>query len=128
MAQIGDNGEERPIAYASTALSKAQKGYTLSEAEAAAMMWALRKWRHITKTSSSTTVVITDHSAVCSLQNPSKQFNNRRLANYAAELADMDVVIAHRSGRVHYMTDWLSRCMYEDAVRRGGDRVATSIQ
>ena len=28
----------------------------------------------------------------------------------------MDVVIAHRSSKVHYMADWLSRCMYEEDV------------
>ena len=75
-------------------------------------MWALRHWRHITQ--GSTTIAITDHSATCSLQNPSKVFKNRRMANYAAELGDMDVILAHRSGRVHHCPDWLSRCVHEE--------------
>ena len=29
------------------------------------------------------------------------------------ELGDMNIVIGHRSGRVHYTADWLSRCKYE---------------
>ena len=41
-------------------------------------------------------------------------FTNRRLATYAAELGDMDITIAHRSGRIHYTPDWLSRCMFEE--------------
>ena len=113
LAQLDDEGTETPIAYASTSLNKAQKSYTATGAEAAAMMYALRKWRHIIQSTSSTTVVITDHSAVCSLMDPKKEFTNRRLANYAAELGDMNIVIAHRSGRVHYTADWLSRCKYE---------------
>ena len=36
------------------------------------------------------------------------------MANYAAELGDMDVILAHRSGRVHHCPDWLSRCVHEE--------------
>jgi hypothetical protein len=75
------------------------------------MMWALRKWRPYVQ--GSTVIVVTDHSAIQALTNPKKQFSNRRLANYAIELGDLDVVIAHRAGRVHYMPDWLSRCVHE---------------
>ena len=69
------------------------------------MMYALRKWRHIIQSTSSTTIVIMDHSAVCSLMDPKKEFTNRRFANYAAELGDIHIVIAHRSGRGHYTSD-----------------------
>ena len=113
LTQLDDEGIETPIAYASTSLNKAQESYTTTGAEAAAMMYALRKWWHIIQSTSSTTTVIMDHSAVCSMMDPKKEFTNRRLANYVAELGDMNIVIAHRSGRVHYTTDWLSRCKYE---------------
>ena len=113
LAQLDDDGVEVPIAYASTSLNKAQKSYTATGAEAAAMMYFLRKWRHLIQATSSTTLVITDHSAVCSLTDPKKEFTNRRLANYAAELGDLNIAIAHRSGRVHYTADWLSRCKHE---------------
>ena len=36
------------------------------------------------------------------------------MANYAAELGYMDVILAHRSGRVHHCPDWLSRCVHEE--------------
>ena len=35
------------------------------------------------------------------------------MANYAAGLGDMNIVIAHRSGRAHYTAAWLPRCKYE---------------
>ncbi len=111
LAQLDEHGQEVPLAYASKALDKAEKNYGITNCEAAAMMWALRKWRHYIQ--GSTVIVLTDHSAVTSLRDPSKTFTNRRLANYAIELGDLDVVISHRAGRVHYTPDWLSRCVYE---------------
>ena len=75
------------------------------------MMFAVGKLRAYIQGSACafTTVVITDNNAVCSLVVPGKHFTNRRLATYAAELGDLDVAIAHRSGRVHFTPDWMSR-------------------
>jgi hypothetical protein len=114
LAQLDDQGHEQPIAYASCALNQAQKGYPITQGESAALMWALRRWRQYTQNSSYPTIVVSDHSACKSLQDPKKIFANRRLANYAAELGDMDVIITHRSGRIHYTADWLTRCIYEE--------------
>jgi hypothetical protein len=111
LAQLDEHGQEVPLAYASKSLDKAEKSYGIPHCETAAMMWALRRWRHYIQ--GNTVIVLTDHSAVTSLRDPSKTFTNRRLANYAIELGDLDVVISHRAGRVHYTPDWLSRCVYE---------------
>lgn len=74
-------------------------------------MWALWHWRHIIQ--GSTTIAIANHSVTCSLQSPNKVFKHRRMANYAAELGDMDVILTHRTGRVHHCPNWLSRCGHE---------------
>jgi hypothetical protein len=70
-------------------------------------MWALRKYRHYCQ--GSTTIVVTDHSAILSMLKPTKEFKNRKIANWAVELADYDVIISHRPGRIHFMADLLSR-------------------
>ena len=114
LCQLDDEGDEKPIAYASCALNDAQKKYSIAQAESAAMMFALRKWRTYIQGSAYTTVVVTDNNAVCSLVAPGKHFSNRRLATYAAELGDLDIATAHRSGRIHFTPDWLSRCKLEE--------------
>ena len=95
LAQLDDDGVEVPMPYASTSLNKAHKAYTATGAEATAIMYFLRKWRHLIQATSNTTLVITDHPAICSLMDPKKEFTNRRLANYAAELGDLNIAIAH---------------------------------
>jgi hypothetical protein len=45
LAQLDDDGVERPIAYSSTPLTKAQKNYGISDVEGLAVVVAVRKWR-----------------------------------------------------------------------------------
>ena len=71
-----------------------------TEAECAAMMWALRKWRQCIQ--GSTCIAVTDHAALASLTKANKQFSNRKLANWAVEMSDYDLIIAKRAGRIHY--------------------------
>ena len=46
LAQLDDNGIERPVAYASANLSDAQQNYGITDKEGLAVVWAVRKWRH----------------------------------------------------------------------------------
>ena len=107
LAQMGDDGTEHPIAYASTALNEAQSKFASTEAEASAAMFALRKWRAMVQ--GNVSILVSDHKAVSSLTKPTKEFKNRKLANWALEIADYDVVIAQRAGRIHFTPDFLSR-------------------
>ena len=92
LAQMGEDGTEHPITYASTALNEAQHKFASTEAEASAAMFALRKWRAMVQ--GNVCILVSDHKAVSSLTKPSKEFKNRKLANWALEIADCDVVIA----------------------------------
>ena len=76
LAQLDENGIERPVAYASANLSEAQKNYGITDKEGLAVVWAVRKWRHFLHGSS--TVVATDHSCLKDLTS-GKEFNNKRL-------------------------------------------------
>ena len=86
LAQIDNAGQEYPVAFGSTGLTKAQRKFASSEAETAAMMHFLRKWRCYCQ--GNITIVVTDHSAINSLLKPNKQFKNRKLASWAAELGE----------------------------------------
>jgi hypothetical protein len=63
LVQIDDDGQARPIAYASTALVDAQKRYGITDLEGLAVVWSARLWRHILL-GSKRTVVLTDHAAL----------------------------------------------------------------
>ena len=58
-------------------------------------------------------MVITDHVSLLSLRRPQKEFKNDRLARWAVELDQYDLVIAHRPGKYLYMPDILSRAPME---------------
>ena len=77
LAQLDKDGKERPIAYHSAGLSKAQKHFGIMESETAALPMALRKWR--TYTQDNITIAITGHSAIISMLNPDKGFKSRKI-------------------------------------------------
>jgi ribonuclease HI len=129
LAQIDDDGNERPIAYANTALNEAQKKFASTEAETSAVMFALRKWRAMLQ--GNVTIVVTDHKAVSSMIKPDKVFKNRKMANWALDMADYDLIIAQRAGRIHYTPDFLSRHLptatqeqFEDIYTKAAGQVA----
>jgi hypothetical protein len=73
LAQLDENGIERPMAYASANLSEAQKNYGITDKEGLAVVWAVRKWRHFLHGSSA--VVATDHSCLKDLTS-GKEFDD----------------------------------------------------
>ena len=44
LAQLDENGIERPVAYASATLSDAQQNYGITDKEGLAVVWAVKKW------------------------------------------------------------------------------------
>ena len=107
LAQIADDETEVPIAYASASLSKCQKNYGITDLEGCGVVWACRTFAHYI--TSGMHIVVTDHSSLKSLVEPGKEFSNGRLARYALELSQYDLVIAHRSGELLHAPDLLSR-------------------
>ena len=107
LCQLDDNGVECPVEYASSNLSKCEKNYGISDLEGAGVCWAVRRWSHLIR--GNVCILVTDHSALQCLVQPSKQFKNGRLARYAMELQGHDLVITHRSGATLHAPDLLPR-------------------
>ena len=98
-------GEERPLAYASRLLSKAECNYTISEKECLGLVWALQKFRMFIW--GLPVVAWTDHQALTWLL--TKKDLAGRLARWSLHLMDFDLTIKYRSGKLQTHADALSR-------------------
>ena len=106
LAQLDENGVERPVAYASANLTQAQKNYGITDKEGLAVVWAVRKYRHFLHGSSA--LVVTDHTCLRDLTT-TKEFANKRLMRYAVTLSEHNLKVVYREGKVHHLPDLMSR-------------------
>ena len=122
--------EERPVAFISRTLNKAEKNYWPTELEMGALVWALRRFQEIIE--GHTLTIYTDHSALTWLfQASNSKTDNQRLLSWALELERWKekTRIVHRAGRTHLNADTPSRFPVDietpDDLRRdlnAGDR------
>jgi transposase InsO family protein len=98
-------GIERPIAYASRQLNKAEQAYSASESELLAVVWATKYFRCYLY--GRKFLVRTDHSALTFLHKFAD--NNSRLMRWSLRLAEFDFVVEHIPGRKVAHVDALSR-------------------
>ena len=110
ISHVMHNGEERPIAFASRTLSKAEQNYAQIEREALGIIFGVRKFhaylygRHFT--------LLTDHRPLTSILSPSKAtppMAAAGLQRWALVLAAHDYTIQYRKAAEHGNADGLSR-------------------
>ncbi|KRY26847.1 Transposon Ty3-I Gag-Pol polyprotein, partial [Trichinella spiralis] len=96
---------ERVVAYASPTLAKAERRYCATRREMLGLVWALREFRPYLY--GQRFLVRTDHSCLrwlTTFKEPEGQ-----VARWLESLAELDVEVEHRAGRLHGNADALSR-------------------
>jgi len=112
LSQVQDD-VERPIAYASRQMNKAEHAYSASESEMLALVWATKLFRSYLH--GKKFLVMTDHSAVSYLRKFSD--NNSRLMRRSLKLSELDFIVEHKPGSKVSHVDALSR--HAGAVMQG---------
>lgn len=112
LSQEDEEGIERPIAYFSHKLNRAQRNYSITELECLAAVLCIQKFRgyiegHPFK-------VVTDHASLRWLMRQTDL--NGRLARWSLKLQSFEFSIEHRRGSLNVVPDALSRLEQIDAM------------
>lgn len=111
LVQLGEKGEENPIAYMSKKLNSAQRNYSVTEKECLAAIEAIERFRCYIELQEFE--VVTDHSSLVWLM---RQPNLKgRLARWVLKLQYYKFTISHRKGKDNIVPDALSR-MHEGNI------------
>uniref|UniRef100_A0A5S6QWV2 RNA-directed DNA polymerase n=1 Tax=Trichuris muris TaxID=70415 RepID=A0A5S6QWV2_TRIMR len=104
LSQVHDDGEH-PIAYASRALTKPERRYCATRRELLALVWASKHFRPYLY--GTRFKVRTDHNCLIWLNNFREP--EGQIARWLERLAEFDMEICHRPGKLHDNADALSR-------------------
>ncbi|GFW55772.1 retrovirus-related Pol polyprotein from transposon opus [Trichonephila clavipes] len=96
---------QKPIAFASRTLNKAERNYTVTERECLSVIWALNKFK--TYFGPLPVKVITDHAALTKLTN-GKNLSSRMI-RWALKFSEFNIEWEHRPGVQNVFADLLSR-------------------
>ena len=123
LLQRQDNGDWRPVAYASHSMTETQQRYAQIEKEAFALVWACRRF-HDYLYGLPIFHAHTDHKPLVPLLSTSKRLDELplRVQRFRIALARYNFTISHVPGRHMYLPDTLSR-----APLPGSDAVAAEI-
>ena len=106
------DGLGHPVAFASRTLSKHEQRYGITELETLGVVWGLRHFRAYLYGHRVT--VYTDHAPVKSMLN--SRHPSGKLARWAESVAEFDVDMVYRPGRVNSNADALSRSPLKDPI------------
>lgn len=109
LSQLQDNGELRPVAFASKILTDCERRYSTGEKEALACVWSVKKWdRYLRGTHFK---LLTDHQALVTLlQSPDTSGKKpARITRWASALLDYNFTMEYKRGSSNTVADALSR-------------------
>ena len=105
LEQVGIDGKEHPVAFASKTCNKVEAKYSSTDGELLALYYGITKFHSYLAGSIFT--VVTDHQALLYME--SAKGHNNRLARCALKLADYDFKLRYRQGVKHGNADGLTR-------------------
>lgn len=111
LSQIGTDGIEKPISYASRTLTSAEKKYAQIQKEATAIIFGIRRFHQYLYGRSIPFVLRTDHKPLLSIFSPHKgipEISANRLQRYAIFLSAYNYTIEYISSKQN-SADYLSR-------------------
>ena len=106
--QKDEHGKLHPVAYFSKKHSPAEQNYDIYEKELMAIVEALRHWKIYLQGAKFPVLIHTDHMNLRTFMT-TKVLDNRRLARWAEELSQFDIIIKHVKGTDNPRADALSR-------------------
>ena len=104
-----------PIMFLSKTCTTAEKKLSATELEMAALVWLVKRIRHLIEGSPNTTVIFTDHKATPAICNQTKLATsnidklNPRLTRASQYLSQFRLDIRYKPGKQHVVPDALSR-------------------
>jgi transposase InsO family protein len=107
----GTIGDDRPIAYASRTLNRAERNYSTTEKECLAVVWAVKNFRPYLYGRPFT--IVTDHRPLLWLFNHKEP--GSKLIRWRLKLEEYDYKIVHKAGKLHTNADCLSRLPMEES-------------
>jgi hypothetical protein len=103
----------RPIAFASRALTPAEKNYHITELEALSVVWGVQRFQHYLEMSHF--VIETDHESLKTML--TSEWPTGRVKRWALRLMGLDCQIQYRRGKLNTLADCLSRAPVPEAPR-----------
>ncbi|XP_014661629.1 PREDICTED: uncharacterized protein LOC106804796 [Priapulus caudatus] len=122
LTHVCPDNTERPIAFATQTLNKAEKGYSQINKEALALYWGVRKFN--TYLYGHRFTLVTDHKPLLGIFNPSKALpvmTAVRLQRYAVFLSSYQYDIEYKSSKKHLNADALLRLPLAEVDTFEGD-------
>src|SRR6185295_6619757 len=105
LSQINENGEERPIAFASKALQNAQHNYAATELELLAVMWAVTE-KFEQYLLGKEFVIVSDHQALRQIVKNSTE--SKRMKRWLTKLQEYNFEVVYKPGNELTNADALS--------------------
>ncbi|PFX19142.1 Retrovirus-related Pol polyprotein from transposon 17.6 [Stylophora pistillata] len=112
-------GDDKPVIYASRALTKTEQSYSNIERELLSVVFALERFHHYVY--GYTATVQTDHKPLVSVWKKSIVCNSPRLQRLLLRLSQYDVNIECLKGKDNVVADALSRVSPQPTTKEGED-------